>query len=598
VSPPREEATSSLEASASSSHEDATSSLEASATPSHEEATPGLEATASSSHEEATSSPASASPSHEEATSSPASASPSHEEATSSPASATPSHEAATSSPASASPSHEEATEATVAEAAASLAALGAASSAAGLSPTVEATPSAQAAPSEEVAATTEPSSPAGTSPAATTAEPSAALDSNSDDEPTQLLDTATLRARKVEGSSPEAQASSSDADGELGTEAAPPSEELKTLPLAVEQALVLEHALDGEPAPDPAPPAKPERDFSSIGSETPVVLSASSPHPAEGPAAAFLEAGRAWLPEAKAWSKKTLRATPRTLVIGAPFVALFGIWAAHSLAKHSHADSPTVSAVADVAPANAEGPARAAAPASPAAPEPVVLAPPPLTAAVAVAEPARPAASADPAELKSAKAHGLPALETLAAKYPGDLQVVVALASQQAHAQRFEAAVKTVDQLLGSSPDSAQNGKVMGILWRAAQSPASEQTFASLRKLGARGSDVEFDLAATPGVRESVRERARTELAEHLAPDASSDTRVASALLLAPDCNSRKSLVERAGAEGGKRTRALLERYSQGAGCASGDSACSACLAGNPALTQALAKISERAKP
>ena len=174
-----------------------------------------------------------------------------------------------------------------------------------------------------------------------------------------------------------------------------------------------------------------------------------------------------------------------------------------------------------------------------------------------------------------------------------------VALASEQAKAQRFEAAVTTVDKLLAAAPSSAQNGKVMGILWRAAQSPASEQTFLSLRKLGGRGTDVAFDLAATPGVRDAVRERARTELANNMAFDASEDTRVATALLLAPDCGTRKSLLERAEREGGKRTLAMLERYSRGAGCTSSSAgACNSCLMGSPVLTHALARLGEGAKP
>jgi hypothetical protein len=494
--------------------------------------------------------------------------------------------------------------------------------------PEVQATAEAPSAPEEAPAALEaapspddepthdEPTHDAPTPESPTTeAMASEELDSNSDNEPTHVLDGAIPRARLAQSQLAEdepsheeqgheeqsheesASAESSTIMSEeaaLDAEAAPAEAEHETRPLAVEQALALEHALDGERAPDPfeaSEPAKAARDFSSIGSEMPVVLSAPAPRRAEGATAALLEAGRTWLPEAQAWSKKTLRATPRTLVISAPFVALFGIWAAHSIAKRSHHDAPTASAAADIAPANATPEAASHASA--------VLAPPPIPAAVAAVEPASPpAANVDPAELKSAQSHGLPALEALSAKYPGDVQVGLALASEQAKAQRFEAAVSTVDQLLTASPSSAQNGKAMGILWRAAQSPASEQTFLSLRKLGGRGSDVAFDLAVTPGVRDSVRERARAELAEHLAGGASADTRVAAALLLAPDCSARKSLLERAEHEGGKRTRGLLERYSRGTACSSSDSACNACLAGSAELTQAIATLSEGARP
>ena len=97
----------------------------------------------------------------------------------------------------------------------------------------------------------------------------------------------------------------------------------------------------------------------------------------------------------------------------------------------------------------------------------------------------------------------------------------------------------------------------------------------------------------------ETDSERARAELTSHLAEDASADTRVATALLLAPDCSARKSLLLRAEREGGKRTRGLLERYSRGVSCtSSSDGACNACLAGSSELSGALAKLSEGAKP
>jgi len=199
----------------------------------------------------------------------------------------------------------------------------------------------------------------------------------------------------------------------------------------------------------------------------------------------------------------------------------------------------------------------------------------------------------ADPAELASAVAHGLPALEALSRKFPSDPQVGIALASQQAQAQRFEAAVESVERVISVDSKSVQNGKVMGILWRAAQSDASEASFAALRKLGARGADIAFDLATTSGVRDAVRERAKTELTKSLSSEASADTKVASALLLAPDCNARKSLLARAEREGGKRTQAMLERFSRGSACTSNtDKACNSCLTGSAELTHALAQL------
>jgi Flp pilus assembly protein TadD len=328
-----------------------------------------------------------------------------------------------------------------------------------------------------------------------------------------------------------------------------------------------------------------------------PVVLTTPVPHVPERAAPDFailLRRGRDLLPRAHTWSRKTLRATPRALVITAPFIALFGIWAARGLVTHHRHSSTEV----------AQSKSAAAYPSV----EVMTPAKPPVTSLASAFIPAPSAApavapaplpTADPAELTRASSHGLPALEALATKFPGDAAVAVALASQQARAQRFEAAVATVDHLLAIAPNSAQNGKVMGILWRAAQSPASEQSFASLRKLGGRGTDIAFDLATTAGVRDAVRERAKSELTSYLAFDASDDTRIATALLLAPDCGTRKSLLERAEREGGKRTHAILESFARGAGCtSSAEGACNSCMMGSPVLAHALAHLATGERP
>lgn len=286
-------------------------------------------------------------------------------------------------------------------------------------------------------------------------------------------------------------------------------------------------------------------------------------------------------------WSRRLWRAAPRALIVAAPFIALIGIWLGHTAASHRRHDLPThqTSAAAD---GNGVVPVPASAGASVA---PAVLA----TMTAAADRPSKSApALADSAELMRALTQGLPALERLLEQYPGDAQVAIALANEQAQQKRFEAAVATVEHAVEVDPSSAQNGKVMSILWRAAQSAAAEQSFLCLRKLGGRGTDVTFDLASTPSVRDSVRERAKAELTNYLAFDASADTRVAAALLLAPDCDMRKELLARAEREGGKRTMAILDRISRGAGCASSsDRACNACLLNSPGLSHALAQLS-----
>jgi hypothetical protein len=340
-----------------------------------------------------------------------------------------------------------------------------------------------------------------------------------------------------------------------------------------------------------PFPALNPARSFTSSGSEMPVVITTPAPYRRDSaPASKLLDLGREYLPRAQAWSKKNLRTTPRGLVIAAPLVALLGIWAIRSAVSQPK-PAEVAAAKAEAAPQIAAATPAPEAPEATAATSAGVPAAPGL-AATSVAPSATPPA-ADPAELASATSHGLPALEALAQKFPSDPQVGIALASQQAQAQRFEAAVESVERVISVDAKSAQNGKVMGILWRAAQSGASEPSFLALRKLGARGADIAFDLATTSGVRDSVRERAKTELEKSLSSEASADTRVASALLLAPDCAARKSLLARAELEGGKRTQAMLERFSRGSACTSNaDKACNSCLTGSPELAHALAQL------
>ena len=293
-------------------------------------------------------------------------------------------------------------------------------------------------------------------------------------------------------------------------------------------------------------------------------------------------------LPKAARWAERSARSAPKSALLAAPFVVLMLLWLVHGIASRgghpngAAASAPLAATLAAARPTSAE--------------------PQPFTASISAAlvpAPAPAPASADDVELRLALAQGLPAMEVLTAKYTGDPQVLIALASAQAQAQRYDRAVASVDRALAAGPSPAQSGKIMGILWRAAQSSATEESFASLRKLGARGADVEFDLATTPGVREAVRERAKAELSSAMALDASADTRAATALLLAPDCATRKSLLDRAERDGGRRTLAMLERLSSGSACNSSSAgACNACLMGSPALAHAITQLGAGAKP
>jgi hypothetical protein len=441
-------------------------------------------------------------------------------------------------------------------------------------------------------------------------AEPSIAASAASETEPAAeaQADAQTEPAAEAQADAQTEPAAEAQADAQ--TE---PAAEASLIATATPDAQAeAEPASETEPSAEPAafepPAAEAAPQFNSTGSDAPVVLRTPVPRLPASPRLPqqLWSVPKDWLPRAQGWSQKTLRNAPRTLVISAPFVALLGIWLAHSLATHHNhtatqaVETPSAPATVVAATEPQVVPAPQVVPtASPASDAPV--APAVLSAVAEAPSTSAPAAAlAAPTELVHALTRGLPALEALAAEFPADAQVAIALAGQQAQAQRYEAAVATVERAIEVDPSSAQNGKVMGILWRAAQSSASDQSFLYLRKLGARGSDIAFDLATTSGVRESVRTRARAELTNYLALDASSDTRAATALLLAPDCTTRKSLLDRAESDGGKRTLAMLERFARGSGCTSSseEGTCNSCLMGSPVLTHALSKLNPGAKP
>jgi len=272
--------------------------------------------------------------------------------------------------------------------------------------------------------------------------------------------------------------------------------------------------------------------------------------------------------PHAGPIAKRALVKAPYALVISAPLVLLLMVWHAHS-----HRAVP---------PAAASLPTTATA-------IPQMAAAPAAVAPAPAADATRPSET----ELSDATAQGAAGLEALAKKYPADAAALVILAGQQTAAQNFEAALGTVNRALAASPAARENGKLMGILWRLAQSPVSDRAFGTLHQLGARGSDIAFDLATTSDVQAPIRERAKQELGTALAADASPDTQAATALLLAPDCATRKSLLDRAERDGGKRTLGLLDHIASGAGCtSSSEGACNACLVGSPTLKRAITEL------
>src|SRR5690606_12240430 len=120
-----------------------------------------------------------------------------------------------------------------------------------------------------------------------------------------------------------------------------------------------------------------------------------------------------------------------------------------------------------------------------------------------------------------------------------------------------------TVSDALAIDPKLNESPRIAGVLFRAAQAPASQEAAFRLLQgpMGTRGADILYDLANTEGVRSGVKARAAKIVAsEEFRQSASPALSVALDLKKARTCTAYAGLLERAQHVGDARALALLK--------------------------------------
>jgi eukaryotic-like serine/threonine-protein kinase len=211
------------------------------------------------------------------------------------------------------------------------------------------------------------------------------------------------------------------------------------------------------------------------------------------------------------------------------------------------------------------------------------------------------PVATASESELQDAQKSGLPALDTLADKYPRDARLALEAARAALAEKDYVQAVGWVGRTLNLDPTLSDDKQLARILFQTAQvKPASDASFALLfGPMGSHGPDVVYDLAATEIVKLWVRTRADTWLR---GPDftklATPALSVAVALRFAGNCPQRSALLARAKSDGDERALGYLNQYRVTTGCGGGRlrrGDCYPCLRSDSRLSDTIAAIQQR---
>jgi serine/threonine-protein kinase len=178
----------------------------------------------------------------------------------------------------------------------------------------------------------------------------------------------------------------------------------------------------------------------------------------------------------------------------------------------------------------------------------------------------------ATPEELQAALANGVQGLVPLAAKYPGDPEVLTALVL--AYAQKpetFPDSIRTAKQLFSVAPDRVKQEKLRIVILKIAKSPAQPSELAldlMTNDMKTAGLDLLYELLLTaPDLRPRVRQRL---------DDPGVRKRMSPALAIAYDlygaktCADRVPLLPQAEKAGDERAMAQLAALSEGSkrGC------------------------------
>jgi hypothetical protein len=192
-----------------------------------------------------------------------------------------------------------------------------------------------------------------------------------------------------------------------------------------------------------------------------------------------------------------------------------------------------------------------------------VDTAPPPSASAAAPVEPA-------PAEeLEAAKKAGGVALEKLAEQYPGDPAVARALVELYAQNEStYPQALAWSEKLLALDAGEVKNEALRRLVLRAShgKEPNAGQAFELMAEhMGSDGPDLLYDLMIASEVA-AVRTRAEKQLTDPAVLErASPAARIAIDLRAAESCAAKKELLDRAAADGDRRSVIVLSLSSTG---------------------------------
>jgi hypothetical protein len=209
------------------------------------------------------------------------------------------------------------------------------------------------------------------------------------------------------------------------------------------------------------------------------------------------------------------------------------------------------------------------------------------------------PAATASEGAIQDAEKSGLPALSSLADKYPRDARLALEVARAALAAKDYVQAVGWVGRTLNLDPTLSGDKQVASILFQTAQvKPASDASLALLfGPMGSHGPDVVYDLAATEVVKLWVRARADTWLrSPEFSKVATPALSVAVAFRFATSCPQRSALLPRAKTDGDARCLGYLNQYRATTGCGRRHrDDCYACLRSDSRLTDTITAIHDR---
>jgi serine/threonine-protein kinase len=215
------------------------------------------------------------------------------------------------------------------------------------------------------------------------------------------------------------------------------------------------------------------------------------------------------------------------------------------------------------------------------------------------VATHAAPPRSAPEARLAAARSTS--DLERLAAEYPEDPAVWLALFHAQAERDQWSDALRSIGRLVAVDPSTANDPEVRDFVVAAAAKGPNESIDAAVALLeghfGSKGADLLYELMTSRTVTSRVNSRAKKSLAK---PEVLAIASPALASLLelrdAARCESKRDALAGVAKNGDARSLAVLRRLASTRGCGFLEAAdCWPCLRGDDVLASTTATVERR---